>query len=299
MCTMKTRLLVIFTVLFSISAVGGMQGPLYNQVRWKSSHNSYAKKESITKQLDEFRFRSIEFDLNYKDDLFGIKKAGPGEWLVFHAFMDRQSNCETLSECFAELSEFHRNNPRHHVITVFFDLKDGLHEKSGHGASDFYRALQESLPEGSIVSPADLLESCPEADNLQESVTLPGCGWPSLSAVRGKFMLVVSTGRDHLMRAGYSPQRAPVFLVSKGVGLAGIDKNTDRVFFNMRGPQSFGKEVYKAGFVARAYGLDKKENFLKAKSMGFHHLAMDHIDPDKTPWAETDGKNSLPYEVIE
>jgi hypothetical protein len=282
-----------------MSAVGSMQGPLYNQVRWKSSHNSYAKEAGIMKQLDEFRFRSIEFDLHYKDDFFGIEKAGAGEWFVFHEFTDRKTNCDTLSECFAEVSEFHRKNPRHHVITVFFDLKDGLHEKSGHGASDFYRALKESLPEGSIVSPADLLEACPEADNLQGAVTLPGCGWPSLSAVRGKFMLVMSTGRDDFVRAGYSPHEAPIFLVSKGVGLGGVHENPDRVFFNMRGPHSFGKEVYKAGFVARAYGLDKREDFLKAKSMCFHHLAMDHIGPAETPWAETDGENGLPYEVIE
>ncbi|MFO8058131.1 MAG: Ca2+-dependent phosphoinositide-specific phospholipase C [bacterium] len=293
----KVKLMVVALALLAVAASNG--SPLfYNQVRWKSSHNSYAKDAGIKKQLGEYRFRSIEFDLHAKKDLLGIKRAPAGDWFVFHELIDRKTNCELLSQCLAEIAEFHRQNPRHHVITVFFDIKDGLHEKSGHSGADLYRALKEGLPEDSIEAPADLMHDCPGAANLQEAVTGDGCHWPALSALRGRFILVVASGRNKLTRAGYDPHRHPVFLVSTDLAPGGISRNPDRVFFNMRGPKPFGQELKKAGFVARAYGLDSKDDFEKAKDLGFHHLAMDHVNPALHPWAETDGKNGEPYEKI-
>lgn len=299
MSRIKAKSIAIILALLAICAASGETKLSYNRVRWKSSHNSYAKETGIKEQLAGFRFRSIELDLHGKKDLLGIKRPPAGDWFVFHELIDTKTNCALLSGCLEEVAGFHEQNPRHHVVTIFFDIKDGLHERSGHGADDFYRALRKGLPEGSITGPGALLELCPQAGNLQEAVTMPGCGWPVLEELRGKFMLVVASGRKHLVRAGYQPKQDPVFLVNTNLTARSIEQYPHRIFFNVRGPHPFGEKIHEAGFVARAYGLDTEKDFRKAKALGFNHLAMDHVNSSKHSWAETDGETGEPYERIE
>jgi len=259
-------------------------GLRYNQVQWKASHNSYAQKTDIMTQLRDWNLRSIEFDLHTaKLKLFSREEAPAGDFLVYHTARDDFSNCRLLSDCFEAVATFHREMPDHEVIIIFFDMQ-GVGEE-GHTKDDLYALMRKKFPDGGIFTPGDLLAACPEAKNLQEAVTRPGCGWPLLDDLRGKVILVVSDGRDDIKAAGYDLQKDLFFLVAKGHDPKSLHADPDLVFFNMAGPNPFLTEVKKAGFVSRSYWLNDKDSYLKAKSLGANHLATDRIDPKLDPWA--------------
>jgi len=157
--------------------------------------------------------------------------------------------------------------------------------------------FRDSLPEGAIFAPADLLAACPGAASLQEAVTDEGCGWPRLVDLKGRVILVVSDGREAFREGrGYDVSKDLLFLVAKGGKKGSLNKDPDVVFFNMSGANPFAGEVKDAGFVSRCYFLDKKGRYLAAKDAGCHHLATDLIDPDKYPWSNTAQEDGFPFE---
>ena len=287
---MSARLRLILSALWVVFVVGhspalaeeGKEGPRYNQVQFKAAHNSYHQKTDMMTQFRDWNLRSIEFDLHTsKNKLITKEQAPAGDFLVFHGALDDYSNCRLLSDCFETVAAFHREQPEHEVITIFFDMA-GVGEP-GHTKADLYALMRKKFG-GSIFTPGDLLAACSGAQNLQESVTKPGCGWPLLDDLKGKIILVVSDGRDDIGR-GYDLRKDLLFLVNKGGDASKMHDDPNIVFFNMAGPKAFLTDVQKAGFVSRSYWLNEKDAFLKAKSLGANHLATDMIDPKLYPWA--------------
>ena len=260
----------------------GKEGLRYNQVQWKAAHNSYHQKTDMLTQLRDWQIRSIEFDLHAnKGKLVPKEKAPAGDFLVFHTPTDDDTNCHLLSQCFEAVATFHREQPDHEVITVFFDMQ-GVGEP-GHTKADLYALMRKKL--GSpVFTPGDLLAGCPDAQYLQEAVTRPDCGWPRLDDLKGKIILVVSDGREDIAK-GYDLRKDLLFLVNKGGDSSKLHADLNIVFFNMAGPNPFLAEVKRAGFVSRSYWLNEKETYLKAKGLGANHLATDRIDPKEYPWA--------------
>ena len=280
---------VLTPTTLSVGCSSAFAGPRssglrYNQVQWKASHNSYAQKADMMTQLRDWKIRSIEFDLHASKRKLWRREAAPaGDFLVYHAARDDFSNCRLLSECFEAVATFHREQPDHEVLTIFFDMQ-GVGEE-GHTKDDLYSLMRKKFPDGGIFTPGDLLSGCPGAQNLQEAVTKAGCGWPLLDDLAGKIILVVSDGRDDIKAAGYDLQKDLLFLVAKGHDPKSLHADPALVFFNMAGPNPFLTEVKKAGFVSRSYWLNDKDSYLKAKSLGANHLATDRIDPKLDPWA--------------
>ena len=260
----------------------------YNQVQQKAAHNSEQRKENIFAQLKTCNVRTIEFDVH-------AKKAPAGDWLVYHTLADRATNCRLLSDCYQQVIDFHKSEPNHEVITIFWDI-DGLGLK-GHTKSDFYAQIERTFPAGSVVKPADFLAACPAAATLQESVTKPGCGWPMLKDLRGKFMFVISDGKADLRKAGYDPRNDLVFLVSNYTVPEKINALPDVVFFNMSGANPFAKTARETGFVSRVYWLDQPK-YEKAMELGANLLATDYLDPRQFPWTSTTQPDGFPFKTI-
>jgi len=258
------------------------EGRRYNQVQWKAAHNSYAQKTDVLTQLRDWKIRSIEFDLHVnKGKLILRGKAPAGDFLVFHGPGDDFSNCHLLSDCFEAVAAFHREEPNHDVITIFFDMQ-GVGE-DGHTKADLYALMRKKFGDA-IFAPGGLLSACPGAQNMQEAVTRSGCGWPLLDDLRGKIILVVSDGREEIGK-DYDLRQDLLFLVAKGNNPQSLHTDPNLVFFNMAGPKPFLVQVKKAGFVSRSYWLNEKSAYLQAKSLGANHLATDRIDPKLYPWA--------------
>lgn len=270
----------------------------YNQVQWLASHNSYAQKKDILGQLKDWRIHSIEFDIHTRKKLgLGqVEQAAGGDWQVYHTTSDEFSNCNLLSKCFAQVMAFHQQDPRHDVITIFFDM-EGVGEP-GHTRDDLYALFEKTMTRDAILKPGDLLAACPGAQTLQEAVTKTECGWPRLSELQGKFILVVSDGREAFEKAGYDIKKDLIFLVNKNGKESEIFKDPRIVFFNMSGANSFARAVGKAGLVSRCYWLNRESQFTEAKQNGANHLATDKIDPALDPWSVVSDGPDAPYHVI-
>jgi len=262
---------------------------LYNQVAQKASHNSYQRKEDMVTQLKDFRIRTIEFDAH-------SKSAPAGDWLVYHNLKDDSTNCRLLTECYSKVLAFHKSEPDHEVVTIFFDV-DGFNEK-GHSKSDFYALIERSFPKGSIVKPADLMAACASATTLQESVTRPGCGWPKLQDLRGKFIFVVTGAPETPRKLGYDIRKDPVFISCPEIKPKMMTSVPDMVFFNMAGPNPLAQSVKQAGFVSRCYWLNREKDYQKAMNFGCNLLATDMLDPKLYPWSSTSQSNGWPFKII-
>jgi len=279
----KPAFLLILSLLLA-SAPGAEREELrYNQVQQKASHNSYQRKESLTIQLKDFHIRTLEFDIHKKP------KAPPGDWWVYHNFKGDATVCSRLSECFAELVQFHQTEPDPGVITIFFDVSP-LADKPA--LNEMFR---KSFPAGAIFKPADLMAACPAAQNLQESVTRPGCGWPLLKELRGKFIFVLTCGYLTFARLPYDRNSDLFFLASDAHDLLQMQLLTDQIFFNMSHANPFAETVYRAGFASRCYWLNSKNDYEKAKAHHTHLLATDDLNPGDYPWTVTASPDGWPF----
>ena len=283
---------VILAAALALAGAPDPDGLRYNQVAQKASHNSYQRRESVPDQLARHQARTIEFDLHLRTP--NGRSAPNRDWFVYHTGADHQSSCNLLTDCLQLAYSFHRQVPRHQIVTVFFDVNDL--GGPGHNREDFYAAIRAAIPPAAIVKPADLLAACPGAAALREAVTRQGCGWPRLGEVRGKFLFVVAGGA-RLFRPGYDPRRDLVFLTAGDV-TGGIDEDPERIFFNMSGPRPFIREVAQAGLVSRVYRLDNRESYLAARRLGANLLATDCIDLAVYPWTAAPGdpaEGALPF----
>ena len=190
------------------------------------------------------------------------------------------------------MAAFHREQPAHEVITIFFDM-EGVGQP-GHTKADLYGLMRKEFGDA-IFAPGNLLAACPGAQNLQEAVTKTGCGWPLMDDLKGKIILVVSDGREDIKKGGYDLAKDLLFLVNKGGDSSKMHADLNIVFFNMAGPKPFIAEVQKAGFVSRSYRLNDKDAYLKAKSLGANHLATDMIDPKLYPWSNIEEQEALGF----
>jgi hypothetical protein len=163
----------------------------YNEVRQVSSHNSYDRcgmnplectpKRDLWLQA-EYGVRSFELDLHHGDRR--------GEWAVYHATntISGGNHCETLTECFQYLGDWHDAHPGHEPITIWYELKDKWED--GWKPVDLDRRFQSRFG-AALFTPSQLLARCPAAHTLQQAVQMPGCGWPTVDELRGRVMMVL------------------------------------------------------------------------------------------------------------
>ncbi len=272
-------------------------GPRYDQVRQKSAHNSFQRDESLLDQLVYHRVRSLELDIHHSAS---FSAELPGDWYVYHIdVVDDASHCRTLSQCLGLVAAFQRAQPEHEVLTLWLDLKDPF--IAGHQPADLDARLLAALGPA-LVTPAELLAACPAATTLQQAVTLPGCGWPELTALRGR-VLVALTGGDldqpTTPLASYigadASQRA-AFVAPDLTDLAALPAHTEAVFHNLAAADvGLAAAVHEAGLVSRVWVLDEAADWIAAEQAGAQHLASNKINAAEDPWASTAGAGGWPF----
>lgn len=99
---------------------------------------------------------------------------------------------QDLAYCLANLRAWGDAHPAHPLVIVKIEMKNGFAASSGFGPAQFDALLRAQL--GALYRPADLLT---RADGSRfgdlDSAAAAG-NWASLTALRGKFMVIVQTG---------------------------------------------------------------------------------------------------------
>ncbi len=268
----------------------------YNQVRQKSSHNSYERQEALLDQMIYHRIRSLELDIHR-----GKGSRWPsryGDWYVYHVDIPglNSTTCHRLSDCLQELRAFHLAFPQHEVVTIFIDLKDDW--GWGQYPSNLDSRIATHLPSNWVYTPSELQAACPGATTLQQSVT-GACGWPSLSSLRGQFIFALTGGTSKLL--GYAASNSTAtshtaFIAPEITGSGEIDDRSWVVFFNMDSSHSpLASSVDAAGFVGRAYGLNGSFWWNIAKTYRAHHLGTDKVNFHQDSWAVTHNSVGWPF----
>ena len=272
----------------------------YNQVRQKSSHNSFQKQEALIDQLVYHRIRSLELDLHTsKGSSWPITAQ---DWYVYHfAGVDADTTCHRFSDCLDELRSFHDATPDHEVVTVFLDIKDSW--KSTVNPSDLDARIQAHLPPSAVFRPADWVSNhCPGETTLKGVASNPSCGWPLLRDLRGKFIFVLTGKSDYLNQYVSNNSVAllrTAFVAHKAEDLDDIDAHDYGVFFNMTtSNQSLAVSINSRGFIGRSYYVNSSSTWSNAEFFGVHHLATDKINYHQDPWARTHNANGWPFECF-
>jgi hypothetical protein len=282
----------------------------YDRVLQKSIHNAYARDEPIVDQLLYHRVRSLELDVHVRRE---GSAAAPGEWFVYHEdypFM-RDTSCERLADCLGQLAAFHRALPRHEVVTLFIDLKDDFDH--GHSPADLDRALSHGLGIENVVRPSDLLGSCPGSAHLREAVT-GDCQFPTLRALRGKFLVVTTGGtacdsKSPVSRyLGHAPLERLAFAAPNANATCPVesyDARPEIVFFNLPlAERARATEIERRGLVARIYGggteggLDDARAFALARLSGAAHLATDKVSAEASAWSSSQRGRGFPFTCL-
>ena len=272
-------------------------GLRYHEVRQKSAHNSFQRDESLLDQLVYHRIRSLELDIHHSKSFAADV---PGDWYVYHtAIVDADSHCSRLSDCLGLLAAFQRAQPEHEVLTLWIDLKDDF--ITDHQPADLDAQLSSAFgPQ--LLTPAELLAACPAATNLQQAVTLPGCGWPELTALRGR-VLVALTGGDLddpagalSTYAGQDPLSRLAFVAPDLHAAEALPIHPEALLHNLaRADVDLAGAVRDAGLVSRVWVLDEAADWDAAAAAGAHHLASNKVNALQDPWASTAGAGGWPF----
>ncbi|MCA9635800.1 MAG: hypothetical protein KC420_07180, partial [Myxococcales bacterium] len=258
------------------TTTGGAElGPRYHEVRQKSAHNAFQRDEALLDQLVYHRIRSLELDI-HTDKSFAPKL--PGEWYVYHVdILDDASHCRLLSQCLAQIAALAGAFPEHEVVTIWIDLKDGFED--GHAPADLDARLGDAFGDR-LLRPAELLAACPAATTLQEAVTLPECGWPSLSALHGRAIAVLTGGDlDDPKGAlasyvGGDPDARAAFVAPDLADAAAIGDHPEAIFHNLEASDAdLAADVRAAGLVGRIWVLDDADAWAEAEAAGAEGLA--------------------------
>lgn len=282
------------------STGGPAAGLRYDQVRQKSAHNSFQRDESLLDQLVYHRIRSLELDVHHSAS-FAAEL--PGDWYVYHIdVVDDDSHCRTLSQCLGLLAAFQRAQPEHEVLTLWIDLKDPF--IADHQPADLDARLAAAFGP-KLLTPAELLARCPAAANLQQAVTLPGCGWPELSALRGR-VLVALTGGDLddpsnalAKYVGADASQRAAFVAPDLGAPETLPNHPEAVLHNLAlADVGLATAVRDAGLVSRVWVLDEAADWTAAEQAGAQHLASNKVNAAEDPWASTAGAGGWPFRCL-
>jgi hypothetical protein len=273
-------------------------GSRYDEVRQKSSHNSFQRDEGLLDQMIYHRVRSLEFDIHVGKTL---EPDLGGDWYVYHIdVVDADSQCRTLSQCLGLVATLGQVVPEHEVVTLWIDLKDGFGGE--HQPGDLDARLVEAFGER-LWTPGELLVKCP-ASGLQQAIAR--CGWPELAALRGR-VIVALTGGDLddangalASYVGGDPAARAAF-VAPGLEDAGaIAAHDEAIFHNLAVDDvALAQDVRAAGMVSRVWVVDDAEAWQGAVSVAAHHLATNKINAAVDPWGSTAGAGGWPFACLD
>ncbi|MGK5091689.1 Ca2+-dependent phosphoinositide-specific phospholipase C [Deltaproteobacteria bacterium TL4] len=273
----------------------------YNQVYQKASHNSYQRLEGYLDQMIYHRIRSIEFDVHTKSHSGLLGEAGSfapkGDWYVYHSIEDlNYGSLAYLSDGLEQVQAFQKAIPNHEIVTIFFDFKEGFRH-DGYRSNDLDALMKAYLGESSLLTPADLKAACPHATTLLETVTLPGCSWPTLGTLKGKFLYIIADGAREYLPAGQDPFQVSGFTAGTGA------PQSDAIFYNFNANKDENypliKATYEANLVSRVYYADGSSLFSKIIMNHGHHLANNAVNYHEDTYSSTHNAKGFPFQCMD
>jgi hypothetical protein len=285
----------------------------YNDVRQKSAHNCFQKREGVVDQIVYWRLRSLELDLHRK------KAEHPPldhDWWIYHESWDPDTTVERLSGFLTLFGAIHHANPQHEVITLFLDMKEAFDAPSGAQSGAALDVLLRRHLAGSMFTPADLLDwaqtQAPGSPLTSLKAAITRAGWPTLAELRGKFVVVL-TGKAATLNtylAGSSPDQRAAFLSAGATKVSDVDNAPAHVlFFNMDAFKivkelgehrliQVAERVNQLRLVSRAYYVDLRNTWETVVRARCHHIATDCVNSRVTKWASTAQVTGYPFQAL-
>jgi hypothetical protein len=256
----------------------------FHLVKFKASHNSYQRDERpVTEQLvwsatqpHQGGCRGLELDLQESPDLW--------MWSVHHDQYQGRADAQ-LTEYLRHLRTWSAFNAGHDVVTIALDLKARASDRR-----QFPRYLDavvdEFLGGSRIFTPAELQGS---ARSLVAGAM--ATGWPTLEALRGRFILVLSG--DEPTKASYARSgRDRLCFADRRIGendpLPSVTSG-DRVFFNLNATEDWAWDdrlrwfARQPGLLTRAYIANSAYLWDRLLAADVNILATDKVRDH--PWA--------------
>ncbi len=207
--------------LATLAALAGE--PRLNDLQLLGSHNSYklamlperfaalrASDPEIAESLEYWHrplaeqlslgLRKLELDVFYDPDgdLFDRAGAGKSNFPVLHVQnLDDSSSCENLIDCLGQVRRWSTVHPRHVPIFISINAKDQKIDRPGYLTplvfdEAAWRALDGEIRAvlgDALLTPTDV-------------VTVGGPAWPTLTDVRGRFVMILDESGSK--RASYA-----------------------------------------------------------------------------------------------
>jgi hypothetical protein len=167
-----------------------------NHLQVRCTHNSYHIEPdfpvsnqheythlSLDQQLGEQGVRAFELDLHDGDG-----------FPIFHiSFIDDQTTCDSFPECLSVIRRWSDGNRGHHIIFVWFEIKDELDLGSFSDYDGLDAMFLEAFPRDRILTPDDVQG---EHDSIREALMTDG--WPTLGETRDHIMfLMLERDNEH------------------------------------------------------------------------------------------------------
>ncbi|GAB3517589.1 Ca2+-dependent phosphoinositide-specific phospholipase C [Photobacterium alginatilyticum] len=264
----------------------------YNQIRQKSSHNSYQRKEGYPTQALYWRIRSMEIDIHSGNNGSGWPQLN-SDWYVYHAsVIDQGTTVNTLCDALDALKAFHQAVPNHEVITIWLDLKDDFDSNRNQTPESLDRLISDTLGRDNIWGPSDLIGS---SSNLQAAVA--SHQWPPLKSLQGKFIFGCTTGNlsspnsvlNQYVDNGATASQRLCFVAPEITKPSDLLNHNYAVMFNLSSSHTtLAQDVFNAGFISRAYGLNSQSRWSRGWSSNANHLGTDKVNTFTDKWARTD-----------
>lgn len=261
--------------------------PRWNACRFKASHNSYERDEDLHQQL---RFdpakpwqggcRGLELDIWRHSD------ASHGTNLGYFTVAHSSPGDVPLANYLGHLLSFHANEPDHDPVLVTLDIKSSQGSAAAFpGEIDAY--LGEWFDRTLVYRPADLRGRSRRGTLID---VVRASGWPTIDALRGRFVFVLSGTETWKRRYAETTTNAMLCFADADVDddqpyeALAATLPTNRVFLNMHlfsadfavWKQSVPK-LRADGYVVRGYVLDASAIWSKAIAAGLNALATDMV----------------------
>lgn len=260
----------------------------YQNLVFKTSHNSYDRDESIQDQLDfnatqtyQCGCRGIELDIwRHSSD-----KMNKGYFTVNHL----TNGGENLSEYLDDLSDWHGDNPNHDVVWVTLDIKSSDGDKNKF-PDEIDSYLTNYFGRSLIKTPKDLFPALTDSNKLSDVLAAQG-GWPVLSSLKNHFIFCLS-GNEDWKKVYYHNNSTRICFAD----CSDIDKLTEpnsRIVYNVEsgsGNQSDFNTLMNKKMMIRVYDVNSESDWNKAIGMGANLLATDKVSDNS--WAAV-SDNSL------
>ncbi|MEW2085535.1 phosphatidylinositol-specific phospholipase C domain-containing protein [Streptomyces sp. NPDC005283] len=169
----------------------------YSSATWVGVHNAY-EKAKYPYFADALDSGAGMLEIDVWTNVFGRS------WRVSHSNpLGNNNNCvnassaaelrtksrnQDLGGCLADMKAWHDAHPGHRPVLIKMEMKDGFQANNGRGPAALDALLSARLGDA-LFRPADLAGGRPELDTAVRTD-----GWPSRSALVGKFVIELIPG---------------------------------------------------------------------------------------------------------